>query len=59
MQAVGFIGESILWINIDAIHQVLRTSILRFIIFDGAGLLLLMFAFILTGWFNQRAVRAG
>ena len=38
---VGLIGESILLSTIPAGHAILRGSILRFILFDGAGVLLL------------------
>ena len=41
MQTVGLIGESILLSTIPAGHAILRGSILRFILFDGAGVLLL------------------
>ena len=44
MQAIGLIGESILLSTIPANFQLLRGSILRFIIFDGAGVLILLTA---------------
>jgi hypothetical protein len=46
MQAVGFMGETILWLNIPAGHEVLNVSILRFMVFDGLGLLALLAAFL-------------
>lgn len=48
MQAVGFLGESILWINTDPVHWVMRASIFRFMVFDGGGLLLLLAAFFIA-----------
>jgi len=44
MQAIGFIGESLLLRTIPLENAVLRGSILRFIYFDGGGLILLIFA---------------
>jgi hypothetical protein len=44
MQGIGLLGESLLHISIPLTHATLRTSILRFIIFDAAGLLLLLVA---------------
>ncbi len=45
MQAIGLIGESYILSTLSAEHGILRASILRFIAFDGAGLLLLLLAF--------------
>jgi hypothetical protein len=50
MQAVGFVGESILWLNAPIGHELMRASILRFMLFDGAGLLLLAAAFLLVNF---------
>jgi len=44
MQAIGFIGESAIWLTLPAEHFTLRASILRFITFDGIGLILLLAA---------------
>jgi len=44
MQAIGLVGESLLLISIPLAHTALRASILRFIIFDAGGLLLLLTA---------------
>jgi hypothetical protein len=41
MQGIGFLGESILYIQIGGQHAILKSSILRFMIFDGFGFLLL------------------
>lgn len=44
MQAIGLLGESLLLRSIPPMHTALRASILRFIIFDAGGLLLLLAA---------------
>ncbi len=48
MQSVGLVGESIILWTIPAEHLVLRGSIMRFIMFDGAGLITLVIAAWLT-----------
>lgn len=48
MQAIGFVGESLLLQTIPAEHNFLRASILRFIWFDGGGLVLLILAFLIN-----------
>jgi hypothetical protein len=47
MQAIGFIGEFVLWSTVPANQIILRSSLFRFIVFDGAGLLLIIFGFLL------------
>lgn len=44
MQAIGLVGETLLLGSIPLAHPALRASILRFIIFDASGLLLLIVA---------------
>ncbi len=44
MQTIGLFGEALLLRSIPLAHDVLRSSILRFIIFDAVGLLLLLAA---------------
>ncbi|MBP7213071.1 MAG: hypothetical protein KBA03_02450 [Anaerolineaceae bacterium] len=44
MQTIGLIGESFLLRSIPIEHEILRGSILRFIIFDAGGLVLLLLA---------------
>lgn len=44
MQAIGLVGENLLYRTIPLEHKVLRGSVMRFIIFDGAGLVLLLAA---------------
>ncbi len=44
MQFIGLIGETYILSTLTVEHTLLKTSVLRFIIFDGAGLLLLAIA---------------
>ena len=44
MQAIGLLGETLIWLNLPPAHFILQTSLLRFIAFDGAGLALLLVA---------------
>lgn len=44
MQGIGLFGEALLLRSIPLAYNVLRSSILRFIIFDAIGLLLLLVA---------------
>lgn len=48
MQALGVVGESMIAALLPPEQQVLRGSLLRFILFDGAGLLALLAAFWIT-----------
>jgi hypothetical protein len=48
MQTIGVVAESILLSTIPLEYALLRGSILRFIIFDGAGVLLLIIAILLV-----------
>jgi hypothetical protein len=45
MQAIGLIGESIIYFSIPAEFSVLQSSVFRFLIFDAAGLVLLATGF--------------
>jgi len=42
MQAIGFTGEGLLFLNLHVDYPVLRASITRFMLFDGAGLVILL-----------------
>ena len=44
MQAIGVIGESVLLLLLKGEHPQIHASVLRFIIFDAGGLVLLMVA---------------
>jgi len=48
MQAIGFVGESLLLAGLPGDHPVLRQTVGRFILFDGAGLAALLAAVWLT-----------
>ena len=48
MQAIGLAGESLMLAGLPAGHAALRTTGLRFIAFDGAGLVLLLIAYRLS-----------
>lgn len=52
MQLVGLLGESLILYSLSEGHATLHESILRFIIFDGSGLVLLMGAL----WMLKRNV---
>jgi len=44
MQFIGLIGETYIYFTLPADHAMLENSILRFVVFDGAGLVLLAMA---------------
>jgi hypothetical protein len=48
MQLVGFVGEILLLVTFPEGHPVVRASLARFIAFDGAGLLALFAALLLS-----------
>lgn len=48
MQAIGALGETILLLTFPPGYSLLRSTVLRFIIFDATGLVLLMIAGILV-----------
>ncbi|MCJ7696277.1 MAG: hypothetical protein MUO40_12760 [Anaerolineaceae bacterium] len=48
MQSIGLIGESLIWMGIPVSYEILRRSILRFILFDGIGVILIIIALVLT-----------
>ena len=47
-QAIGLFGESLLYTTLGPTLPILASSVMRFIVFDGAGLILLAIAFVLT-----------
>ena len=47
MQLVGVAGETILLSQLPGGHPIIHASVMRFIVFDAAGLLLLLIAFCL------------
>jgi hypothetical protein len=48
MQAIGLSGETLLLLGLPPGHQALRAATLRFIFFDGGGLLALILAALVT-----------
>jgi len=48
MQLIGLIGESYILSTLSLEHVILRSSVFRFIAFDGAGLIFLVTAYLLT-----------
>ena len=48
MQIIGLAGESLMLIGLPAGHDTLRATGMRFIAFDGAGLVILLFAYRLS-----------
>ena len=56
MQAIGLIGESLIFATLPPGFQVLRSSALRFILFDGFGLLALLWAAWLTKGFCHASI---
>lgn len=50
MQAVGFLGESLLLLSLPTEHALLRSTAIRFILFDGGGLILLLISL----WFTRK-----
>lgn len=56
-QAIGLVGESWLRWGLPAGHAALSASIERFILFDGAGLVLMAAAFAWLAWTERRACR--
>ena len=54
MQFIGLVGESLILITLPNEYALLHASILRFIVFDGGGLLLLAAAF----WLIRREAQS-
>ena len=52
-QIIGLLGETAMWLTLPSIHTALRATGARFILFDGVGLIFLLFAFYLSSK-NQR-----
>jgi hypothetical protein len=44
MQVIGVLGETLIRLGLPPAHYLLRASLLRFILFDAAGLLLMLLA---------------
>jgi len=48
MQGIGLVGETLILFGLPLAHSLARQSLLRFIAFDGAGLLALLVALLVT-----------
>jgi hypothetical protein len=48
MQTIGLVGEAFIYLALPVIHIALRASVMRFIAFDGLGLVLLAIAIWIT-----------
>lgn len=55
-QAIGLVGESLVFFGLPAGHDVLSASVARFMAFDGAGLVLMGVAFACMLVFQRRNV---
>jgi hypothetical protein len=44
MQAIGWVGETLLYLNLPDGYAQLREAVLRFMLFDGGGLIVLLIA---------------
>lgn len=55
MQGIGVIGESILLMLLNGEHPQIHASVLRFILFDAGGLVLLLVALILMIVFRRQS----
>mgnify|MGYP000865353625 FL=1 len=58
MQAIGLLGESLLLSRISPDYPSLRVSITRFVIFDAAGLVLLLAALLLVRLCSHQSIKS-
>lgn len=54
MQTIGLVGESWIYLSMSPVHTIARGSIMRFIVFDGLGLLALLAA----AWISRSVKQA-
>jgi hypothetical protein len=54
MQAIGVVGESLILLGLPPEYGIARQSILRFIVFDLAGLAFLLLAAWVSRWQGER-----
>ncbi len=55
MQAIGAAGETILLLTTSGLSAHVHDTVMRFIIFDGSGLILLIVSFLLVDYIRRRA----
>jgi hypothetical protein len=48
MQCIGLLGELFIWFDLPLTNLLLRRSIMRFVLFDGVGLIILILAFMIS-----------
>ncbi len=58
MQAIGLIGENLIFASLDPVHLLARQSVSRFILYDALGLLALLLAVLLTH-FRRKEIMTG
>lgn len=56
MQAIGVFGESILLIRLPGEHPLIKSSTLRFIVFDASGLILLGIALFIAWRVRKKSI---
>ena len=56
MQAIGVIGETALLFSLKGEHTLIHESVIRFIIFDGGGLVFLFTAFLIMLKFRRSKI---
>jgi len=50
------VGETLIWIGLPAVHALARGAVLRFMVFDASGLILLIFALFLVNAQRKRVM---
>lgn len=56
MQAIGVVGETALLFSLKGEHALIHESVIRFIIFDGGGLVFLIAAFLIMLKFRRSKI---
>ena len=56
MQAIGVVGESLIYFGLPIAYAIARSSIMRFIMFDALGLVMLILALCLIYLFQGKTV---
>lgn len=56
MQAIGAVGETLIWLGLPMVHALARGAVLRFMVFDASGLILLIFALFLVNAQRKRVM---
>lgn len=56
-QLVGLVGESFIYLTLPAGHAVLAAGIMRFVVFDGAGLVVMLAAFLWLTYVSRQGAK--